>query len=100
MFITDSFLNPWTTVNDDRYSEILKEATNALSRITEDIKIVGDGPSRFLHASRGQFALEFYAGDNQFIIDPAIHRELQGEQMFRTMEEAIKYASAWLTQKQ
>ena len=87
-------------MTDGAYSEILQAASDALSRITEDIKIVGDGPSRFLHASRGEFALEFYIGDNQFIIDPAIHRELQGEQMFRTMEEAIKYASVWLTQKQ
>jgi len=86
-------------VTSEDYSEILRTANSALSVVTKDVRISGDGVGRFLVASLGDFGLEFYAGDDRFVVDPAIHDELQGERMFQTMDEALRYASDWLTQK-
>ena len=72
-------------------------ASNALSVVTKDVTVRGDGAGRFLVATLGDFGVEFYADGSQFIIDPAISEELQGERKFQTMDEAMNYALGWLT---
>jgi hypothetical protein len=86
-------------VTNEAYSDTLRTASDALSTVTTDIKIIGDGIGRFLVANLGNFGVEFYAAKDGFIIDPAIQDELQGEKMFQTVDEALKWASDWLTQK-
>jgi hypothetical protein len=86
-------------VTNEAYSDILRTASDALSAVTTDVKIIGDGLGRFLVANLGNFGVEFYAAKDGFIIDPAIGDELQGEKMFQTIDEALGWASNWLTQK-
>jgi hypothetical protein len=86
-------------VTSEAYSEILRTASDILSVVTTDIKIIGDGVGRFVVANLGDFGVEFYAAKDGFVIDAAIHDELQGEKMFQTVDEALRWASAWLTQK-
>ena len=86
-------------MTSEAYNDILRTASDALSVVTTDIKITGDGLGRFLVANLGDFGVEFYAAKDGFVIDPAVHDELQGERMFQTVDEALKWASDWLTQK-
>ncbi len=86
-------------MTNEAYSEILSTASDVLSAVTRDVKIIGDGLGRFLVANLGNFGVEFYAAKDGFIIDPAIQDELQGEKIFQTVDEALKWASDWLTQK-
>jgi hypothetical protein len=86
-------------VTNEEYSETLRTASNALSLITKDVRIRGDGAGRFLVATVEDVGLEFYAAEDRFVVDPAIHEELQGERMFQTIDEALGCASNWLTQE-
>jgi hypothetical protein len=86
-------------VTSEAYSDILKTASDALSLVTTDVRISGDGPGRFLFASLGDFGIEFYAVKDGFVVDPAIQAELQGERMFDTADAALRWAADWLTHK-
>lgn len=83
----------------NQYSEVLKTASDALSTITSNVRLIGDGAGRFLVASQENLGIEFYAAGNEFVVDPAINGELQGEHIFGTVEEALKYASEWLANR-
>ena len=84
--------------NED-YSQILERARGSLGSVAKDVRIAGEGPARFVTAELEDRGAEFYATDNSFIIDPAVGEELQGEHSFHTFEEALRFASDWLTHK-
>lgn len=86
-------------MTSETYSDVLKKAYDTLSLVTTDVSIRGDGLGRFLVANRRDFGVEFYAADGGFVIDPAIRGELQGEKLFPTVDEALTWASDWLTHK-
>ena len=84
--------------NED-YSQILERACDSLGAVAKNVRVVGEGPGRFVTAGFEDRGAEFYATDSSFIIDPAVGEELQGEHSFRTFEEALCFASDWLTHK-
>ncbi|MGH7976280.1 MAG: hypothetical protein ACREC8_06425 [Limisphaerales bacterium] len=86
-------------MTNEAYSDILKKASDALSVVTTDVRIIGDDLGRFLVANLENFGVEFYVATDGFVIDTAVHDELQGEKMFQTIDEALRFASDWLTQK-
>jgi hypothetical protein len=86
-------------MTSEAYADILKAVSDALSAITADVRIIEGGPGRFLIASLGDFGVEFYAAEQGFVVDPAIRDELQGERMFQTVDEALRWTIDWLMHK-
>lgn len=83
-------------IDNAAYSEILALAQTELLKVATTVEIRGDGLGRFLTARKDEYGIEFYAGQDVFIIDPALGGELQGERDFGAMEEALRFASRWL----
>lgn len=86
-------------MTDEDHSQILERARASLRAVAKAVRILGEGPGRFVTAGLEERGAEFYATDSSFIVDPAVGDELQGEHSFRTFEEALRFASDWLTHK-
>ena len=86
-------------MTEAEHNNVFKRAQESLSRIADNVRLVGIGHHRFLVADLGDYGVELYTGDSGIIVDPAIRQELQGEHVFPTIEDAVDFASEWLTSK-
>lgn len=86
-------------MTEEDYSAVLRMASDALSSVARSVRLVGKSRDRFLVADSGDYGIEFYTGEDGFIVDPAIQEELQGERTFTTIGDALSCASDWLTSK-
>ena len=86
-------------MTEKEHNEVLQTAFDILASVAGSVRIVGEGSGRFLVADLGDHRIEFYATDHGFVVDQAIHKEVQGERTFTTIGEALSCASDWLTCK-
>ena len=64
----------------------------------ESVKTAGKGIGAFIVAGKGNLGVELYPSDEEgnWVIDPAVGDELQGELEFKSMLEAVNAAITWL----
>jgi hypothetical protein len=86
-------------MTEEAHSEMLRKAAEALSSVAASVRLVGEGRGRFVIADSGDYGIEFYTSEGDFIVDPAFRQELQGERKFKTFDDALAHASDWLLHK-
>ena len=84
-------------MSDQDYQAALAHALVSLTPGVDSARIAGQGASQFLVLDKGDRCVELYRGDSdQWVIDPAIGQELQGEIIYESYSSAANAALYWL----